>query len=87
MRQTRAKRDEEIQKLEQESLAKQTREAVAWLNASEDQEDLLTKQLRRCDDSEAHWALKESTIESWLNQGQDSLVVWLNGKPGSGQLR
>ena len=85
MRQDRMKRDEEVQKMERESLAQQTRDAVAWLNASEDQEDLLAKFLKTYDSAEAHWALEESVIKSWLHQGQESLVVWLNGKPGSGR--
>ena len=85
MRQDRTKRDEEIQKIEQQNLAQQVRDAVAWLNASEDQEDLLVKLLKTYDSAEAHWALEESVMKRWLHQGQDSLVVWLNGKPGTGR--
>lgn len=68
----RAERSEEIDKAERERLAMQMKEAVAWLGASEEQEDMLTKLSRLCDDTDSHWALKEHTIASWLAPVPDS---------------
>ena len=86
LRRWRADRAYEIEKLERDRLASQTREAVAWLGANEGQEDTFAKYSKACDASDSYWFLKESIILSWLGQGdRDDPVVWLNGKPGAGQ--
>ncbi len=76
---------DEIDKAERERLASQTREAVAWLNAGEEQENRLTKLLRAYNGTSDHWALKEATVLLWIGQGRDPSIVWLNGKPGAGE--
>ena len=83
-RQWRIAQEEKIERDERVRLANQTREAVAWLNASDDQEDVLIKLLRSCDDNTSHWALSQDTIISWLDESRQSLILWLNGRPGSG---
>ena len=86
LRRWRTDRAYEIEKVERERLALQTREAVAWLGANEGQEDIFAKYSKACDASESHWFLNESIILSWLGQGgRDDPAVWLNGKPGAGQ--
>ena len=86
IRQWRAERALEIEKKERESLASQTREAVAWFGASEGQEDVFAKISRACDGSAGHWILKEPNVASWLSQGgRDHSAIWLNGKPGAGE--
>ena len=86
IKQWRADRAYEIDKIERERLASQTREAVAWIGASEGQEDIFAKFSKACDGSQGHWILKDSTIVSWLGQGgRDESVIWLNGKPGAGK--
>ena len=84
IREWRIERNEQIERVEKERLVTQVRGAVAWLGASEDQEDLLSKLSRKCEINEAHWILKESTVTSWLDKTGDSNVLWLNGKPGAG---
>lgn len=85
IRQWRVEHDEHLQKTERERLATQMREAVTWLNATHDQEDVLAKLSRKYDGTEGHWALKERTIVSFIDSSRDSPVVWLNGKPGAGE--
>ncbi len=81
----RVKHADEVDKAERERLATQTREAVAWLNAGEEQENTLMKLLKACNGTSDHWALKEATILSWIEQGREPSFVWLNGKPGAGE--
>ena len=86
IRQWRIDRAYEIDKTEQERLASQTKEAVAWIGASEGQEDILAKLSKACDSSHGHWILKEPIAVSWLGQdARDEPVIWLNGKPGAGK--
>lgn len=85
-RQWRADRAHDIDRIEQERQASQTREAVAWFGASEDQEDYYTKYSRPCDGTKGHWALEKPIIISWLDQSRDNPVLWLNGKPGAGEF-
>lgn len=90
IRQWRAERADFLDRGERERLAAQVRDAVAWLGASEEQEvreDLCAKLARTCYGADSHWALRHRTIVSWLDRGQDPSVVWLNGKPGAGELR
>ena len=86
IRQWRANRAYEIDKIERERMTSQMREAVAWFGADEGQEDIFAKFSKACDDSADHWIFKESSIISWLGQGsRDESVIWLNGKPGAGE--
>ena len=85
IREWRTQREEEIRTSERERHSKYTRDAVAWLNASEDQEDILIKLLKRCDTTSRHWAVDDGVIDLWLKSSHECLAVWLNGKPGSGR--
>lgn len=88
IRQWRAERAYDIEKIERERLASQTKEAVAWFGANEGQEDIFVKLSNMCDASNDHWILEDRTVISWLGQGsRDHSVVWLNGKPGAGESR
>ncbi|KAM0794096.1 hypothetical protein BDR22DRAFT_815754 [Usnea florida] len=84
IRQWRADRAYDIETMERERLTSQTRAAMTWFNANEDQENIYAKISRACDGSDNHWILKEPIIISWLGQGvRDHSVIWLNGKPGA----
>lgn len=83
----RVERAEDLGRMEREGLARQVREAVAWLGASEEQEDTLAKLLRAHDSMDSHWSLATPTILSWIEQGRENLFLWLNGKPGAGECQ
>ncbi|KAL6714142.1 hypothetical protein ACLMJK_008636 [Lecanora helva] len=85
IRQWRIEHDEQIQVLEKERFATYTRHALAWLGAKDDQDDALTRLLTKSDPSTSHWALKSDQVTSWLDQGSEAAVLWLNGKPGAGK--
>ena len=88
IRQWRASRAYDIETMERERLASQTRAAIAWFGANEGQEDIYAKISRACDSLDNHWILKEPTVVSWLGQGtRDHSIIWLNGKPGAGESR
>ncbi|KAL8722712.1 MAG: hypothetical protein Q9181_007432, partial [Wetmoreana brouardii] len=83
IRQWRLERAHGLEVKEKERLASQIRETVGWLGASEEQEDIHAKLLRAYESKEAHWLLSESVLLSWIEDGRDCPVVWLNGKPGA----
>ena len=83
----RVERAEDLDRTEREGLARQVREAVAWLGANEEQEDTLAKLLRAHDSMVSHWSLATPTILSWIEQGRENLFLWLNGKPGAGECQ
>lgn len=85
IKQWRAERADDLDRAERERCSAQTREVLAWLDPSEEHEDVLARLLRAGDSTDDHWALKEKSILSWIEQGQDPLVLWLNGKPGAGE--
>ena len=85
IRQWRAERTKDIDKIERERLTAQTREAVVWFGAVQEQEDILAKLLRACDSTGGHWALREPMILSWLEQSREDQFLWLHGKPGAGE--
>ena len=88
IRQWRTERAFDIETMERERMASQTRAAITWFGANEGQENIYAKISRACDGSDNHWILKEPTIVSWLDQGaRDHSVIWLNGKPGAGESR
>lgn len=89
IRQWREERADDLDRVERERLAAQVRDAVAWLGVSEEeevQEDICAKLARTYYGADGHWALRHRTIVSWLDRGQSHSVVWLNGKPGAGEL-
>lgn len=85
IRQWRADHALDIDEKERERLSSYIRETVAWLGASEDQEDHYIKHSKACDGSNGHWVLQNPSIVSWLDQSRENPVVWLHGKPGAGQ--
>lgn len=87
MLQWRVERASDLERAERDRLAAQTKEAVAWFGANEEQEDTLAKLLKICDPNVALWMLEEPTIRSWLSTSQEHSFVWLNGKPGARESR
>ena len=87
IRQRRVERAEDLDRIEREKLARQLREAAAWLGANEEQENTLAKLLRAHDSMDSHWALATTTILSWIEQGRENLFLWINGKPGAGECQ
>jgi len=62
IRQWRVERADDLDRAERERLAMQTREAVAWFGANEEQEDVLAKLVKVSEPNAAHWALEEPTM-------------------------
>ena len=85
IQQWRAERAEVLDKAERERLAAQTREAVMWFGAGQEQEDILARLLRACENTDGHWALRQPMIVSWLDQSRVNQFFWLHGEPGAGE--
>ena len=87
VRRRRVELAEDLDRMERERMARQVREAAAWIGANEEQEDTLAKLLRAHDGMDSHWSLATPTILSWIGQGRENLFLWLNGKPGAGECQ
>lgn len=85
IRQWRVERSEDLDRAERERLSAQTREAVVWFGAPQEQEHIFARLIRACDGVDGHWALREPMIMSWLDQSRDNQFLWLHGKPGAGE--
>ena len=85
IRQWRLERSKDLDRAERERLSAQTREAVVWFGASQEQEDIFARLVRACDSADGHWVLREPMILSWLEQSRDNQFLWLHGKPGAGE--
>ena len=87
VRRQHVERAEDLDRMERDRLARQVREAAAWLGANEEQEVTLERLLRADDGMFSHWSLATPTILSWIEQGRDNMFLWLNAKPGAGECQ
>lgn len=85
IRQWRAEQAKHLDQADRQRLSAQTREAVMWFGASQEQDDIFVRLSRACNNSNDHWALREPNILSWLDQSRDNQFLWLHGKPGAGE--
>ena len=74
-----------IKTMQREQLKVQIREAVLWLDAKEQQENVLGRLSRATNNPEKHWALTERNIQFWLGQDPEPRILWLYGKLGAGE--
>lgn len=71
---------------ERRQQTQQLQAVLNWLEVKDsDQEAKLEWLQSRRFDGTSQWALKSPKIRSWLQRGHGSSVLWLNGKPGSGE--
>ncbi|KAI8631011.1 hypothetical protein F5Y19DRAFT_483660 [Xylariaceae sp. FL1651] len=87
----KANRQELIEKLEQrakEIRDWQLREIFVWLDLAgrdREQEDLLSKfQLNRHEGT-CRWVFEHPRFQTWFDEEDPRLIIWLKGKPGSGK--
>ena len=85
IRQWRLERSKDLDRAERERLSAQTREAVVWFGAPQEQEDIFARLVKVCGSVDGHWVLREPMILSWLEQSRDNQFLWLHGKPGAGE--
>jgi hypothetical protein len=76
----------ELTRAEKETSAKERSNVAFWLNADElNQEDELDFISGQCHPQSCDWVYENSKIKSWMRRGAEHSVVWLKGKPGSGE--
>ena len=80
----RKRLEETVSKKEKDQLHHNFREALAWL-AAEDQEDELGRISDHCQTRTCEWFLKSPKIISWLKESPESTLIWLRGIPGAGK--
>ncbi|CAD6567874.1 MAG: hypothetical protein ASARMPRED_001173 [Alectoria sarmentosa] len=72
IRQWRAERAEDLDKAERERLAAQTREAVVWFGAGQEQEDIFARVLGACDSKSVICA----KVIEYVQDATDSVVIF-----------
>jgi hypothetical protein len=63
------------------------RETIAWLaleDCESEQEDLLHRSSALRQEGTCKWILEHRTLKRWLDGDEGHSVVWIKGKPGSG---
>ena len=83
----RRKVQEESDQQENERLYIQWRNALAWIEASEHQEDVIERISEPCLLKSWDWVLDHPKIRLWMRPGSDQSVLWLKGIPGAGTLQ
>ena len=80
----RKRLEESVSKKETDQLHHKFREALAWL-AAEDQENELGRISDHCQTGTCDWFLKSPKILTWMEESPESTVMWLRGIPGAGK--
>ncbi|KAL1633076.1 hypothetical protein SLS56_003147 [Neofusicoccum ribis] len=73
---------------EKDRTSSQTRDVFAWLNVLKseyEQEEELYNLSSRCHEHSCDWIFKNPKVLTWKQQGPTNGVIWLKGKPGSGE--
>ena len=59
---------------------------IAWLDIHDYiQEDYVDQLDAKCHQGTADWFLQHGTVSSWMDEGSDCPLVWINGTPGCGE--
>jgi hypothetical protein len=76
---------ERSQQREHQRNVEQRQVVLDWLGTGHrDQEMKLEWLQNRCYEGTSSWITTNSKFRSWLQRGRGSRVLWLHGKPGSG---
>jgi hypothetical protein len=61
---------------------------ISWLSAADVDADQAAFTATRAEiPNSGRWILEQSDIKTWLDRSQNTVpIVWLNGKPGAGEL-
>jgi hypothetical protein len=83
-----------VAKTEKDRSTAQLTAALAWLGletvphcGQAYQDNLLHRLINDCCDGTTDWILKHQRMRQWLQNGRGGPILWLKGKPGSGELR
>ena len=83
-----------VAKTEKDRSTAQLTAALAWLGfdtiphcGQAYQDNLLNRLVHDCCDGTTDWILKHQRMRAWLQNGRGPPLLWLKGKPGSGQSR
>jgi len=81
----RSKKIEESAERERKSSALQRQAVLSWLKYDEPlQEDELCMQLGRTHPNTCHWITQNTKMKAWARRAQGHKILWIKGKPGSG---
>ncbi|MCJ1358745.1 MAG: hypothetical protein MMC33_008745 [Icmadophila ericetorum] len=81
------KQKEQLDHQEEQRTYAQLQNVLTWLNASQDQEELLDKYYAQCFPKSCDWITAKLKVQSWLSDGQEHPLLWLRGIPGADSSR
>jgi hypothetical protein len=87
-KESRRKLMEDIERREKEVRDWHLREVFAWLDLDgrdREQDDLLDRYVNTREEGTCEWVLEHPTVQTWLDEEDPRLFLWLKGKPGSGE--
>ena len=78
---------EDLATQESKRTTSQFQDVLTWLEvARSEQEDEFDSLHSLCHPGSCDWIFEHPRIKSWIRQTPEHAVLWLNGKPGSGEL-
>ena len=81
----RSKAVEENAERERKTAALQRQAVISWFKYDEPlQEDELCMRLGRTHPDTCHWIIQNTKMKAWAKHGLGHRVLWIKGKPGSG---
>ncbi|KAF2103370.1 hypothetical protein NA57DRAFT_72345 [Rhizodiscina lignyota] len=73
-------------RLEQENLIAHSQAVMSWLKTSDVlQQDELDNQFEKGSPGTCEWVIRHSQMKKWIQPSQETEILWLKGKPGSGK--
>jgi hypothetical protein len=87
-KEARRKLINDIEKREKEVRDWHIREVFLWLDLAgrdREQEDLLGKYQASRQEGTCTWVMEHPKVQTWFDEKDSRMVLWLKGKPGSGK--
>jgi hypothetical protein len=86
MKEAREKTERDADEYERRRKMAMIHEVLEWLSADEDcQENVLHRLSDSRQDGTCNWILSVPRLQSWVSTDTNSAIIWIQGKPGSGE--
>jgi hypothetical protein len=86
MKEARERTERDADEYERRRKNAMIHEVLEWLSADEDgQENILHQLSDSRQDGTCDWILSIPKFQSWVSTNTNSAIVWIRGKPGSGE--
>jgi hypothetical protein len=87
IRRNQKREQERVEENEKNTRTSQLEHSISWLSSDEKvQETAYERTSRRRHDKTCQWISNEPQWKAWIKDDLKSPCLWLDGKPGSGEL-